>query len=260
LYNGEYFVQQVRWRDLVASFPKDCIQVTGAPTPEALALAHQEGPPYQYGLGCLSDGLLGCWLALVCGVGQVLATEKVVSHLRAVHKYNLRETLASHTNLACLLRAYFAFGDEGGLVVCSWPRGGQLSRPFFYCNEVWTGSEYQVASHLMMMGFADKGLEIVRACRRRYSGLWRNPFNEYEAGHWYARTSSSYSLLQGLSGARYDAVDKKLYLRPSIKGDFRCFISTATGYGTVGVKNGKPLLEVASGTITIAAIDFVAAS
>jgi hypothetical protein len=60
---------------------------------------------------------------------------------------------------------------------------------------------------------------------------------------------SSYGLLQGLSGARYDAVDKTLYLEPAVKGDFRAFISTATGYGTVGTKNGKPFLEVRAGTI-----------
>ena len=82
----------------------------------------------------------------------------------------------------------------------------------------------------------------------------RNPFNEYECGHWYARAMSSYALLQGLSGARYDAVEKVLYLQPNVQGDFRCFLSTATGYGTVGVKDGKPFVEVKSGTIDVKAI------
>jgi hypothetical protein len=62
---------------------------------------------------------------------------------------------------------------------------------------------------------------------------------------------ASYALLQGLSGARYDAVDKVLYLQPSLPGDFRCFISTATGYGTVGITEGKPFLETAGGTIEV---------
>jgi hypothetical protein len=60
---------------------------------------------------------------------------------------------------------------------------------------------------------------------------------------------SSYALLQALSGARYDAVDKVLYLQPRIKGDFRCFLSTDGGYGTVGAKDGKPFVEVVAGTI-----------
>ena len=51
-----------------------------------------------------------------------------------------------------------------------------------------------------------------------------------------------------------DAVEKVLYLRPSIQGDFRSFLSTATGYGTVGMKNGKPFVEVRSGSIEVRAI------
>jgi len=100
----------------------------------------------------------------------------------------------------------------------------------------------------------EEGLEIVRTCRDRYDGRVRNPFDEYECGHWYARAMSSYALLQGLSGARYDAVDKVLYLRPSIQGDFRSFLSTATGYGTVGMKDGRPFVEVKSGSIDVRAI------
>ena len=56
---------------------------------------------------------------------------------------------------------------------------------------------------------------------------------------------SSYALLEALSGARFDAVERILYLKPAIKGDFRSFLSTATGFGTVGVKNGKPFVEIA---------------
>ena len=110
----------------------------------------------------------------------------------------------------------------------------------------------------MMKGMVKEGLEIVRTCRDRYDGRIRNPFNEYECGHWYARAMSSYALLQGLTGARYDAVDEVLYLKPSIKGDFRSFLCTATGYGTVGVKNGKPFIEVKQGKIPIKRIEYSA--
>jgi hypothetical protein len=67
---------------------------------------------------------------------------------------------------------------------------------------------------------------------------------------------SSYALLFGLSGARYDAVQKVLYLAPAIKGDFRCFLSTASGYGTVGVKNGKPFYQPKSGELEIRTIEY----
>lgn len=125
-----------------------------------------------------------------------------------------------------------------------------LSLPFVYSNEVWTGIEYQVASHLMMKGEVEKGLDIVRECRERYDGRVRNPFNEIECGHWYARAMASYGMLQGLTGVRYDAVDKTMYINSKI-GDFKSFISTDTGFGTIEWKAGKPVLNVVYGNIDV---------
>ncbi len=251
LFNGEYFIQKIEWKNLQAKNPLEISSMVGAYSPEARTLLEQEGPKYQYGTGCLSDGVLGAWLARVSGVGPVLDPQKEASHVKAVHRYNLKRDLTSHANPQC---PSYACGREGGLLLCTWPQGGELSLPFVYSNEVWTGIEYQVASHLMLLGMVEEGLEIVRFCRDRYDGRVRNPFNEYECGHWYARAMSSYALLQGLSGARYDAVEKILYLQPSMRGDFRCFLSTATGYGTVGIKDGQPFLEVKSGAMEVQSI------
>jgi uncharacterized protein (DUF608 family) len=253
LWNGEYFVQKVQWKGLRAGSPVDAKSMVGEYSPEARALLEKEGPKYQYGDGCLSDGVLGEWMAAVCGVGAVLDREKTASHLRAVHRHNLKKDLSAHANPQ---RPTFACGAEGGLLLCTWPRGGALTLPFVYSNEVWTGIEYQVASHLMMMGMVEEGLEIVRTCRDRYDGRVRNPFDEYECGHWYARAMSSYGLIQALTGVRYDAVDRVLHVEPRLRGDFRSFLSTATGYGTAGVRAGKPFLEVRSGTIDVSRIDY----
>lgn len=256
LFNGEYFIQKIEWKNLRAKNPVDVKSFGGNYSPEAVALMEKEGPKYQYGTGCLSDGVLGSWLATVCGVGQILNREKVASHLKAVHKYNLKEDLSDYPNPQ---RPSYACGNEGGLLLCTWPKGGELSLPFVYSNEVWTGIEYQVAAHLMRLGLVKQGLEIVRACRERYDGQVRNPFNEYECGHWYARAMSSYAMLQGLSGARYDAIEKVLYLEPSIKGDFKAFLAGATGYGVVGVKNGKPYFEPRQGQLEIREIKYTPA-
>jgi hypothetical protein len=253
LFDGEYFIQKIQWEGLQAKSPLEMKSMVGAYSPEARDLMKLEGPKYQYGTGCLSDGVLGSWMARVCGVGQVLDPAKITSHLKAVHQYNLKEDLSSHANPQ---RPTFACGAEGGLLLCTWPKGGALSLPFVYSNEVWTGIEYQVASHLMMMNQVQEGLDIVRACRDRYDGRIRNPFNEYECGHWYARAMASYALLQGLTGARLDAVNNTLHLQPSIKGDFRSFFATATGYGTVGVRRGKPFIEVAAGTINVEKLNY----
>ena len=82
-------------------------------------------------------------------------------------------------------------------------------------------------------------------------GWVRIPFNEYECGHWYACAMSSYSLLQALTGARYDAVNKTLHLEPTVKGDFHGFLSTSTSYGTVGVHDRKPFFDVKSGAVEV---------
>lgn len=102
----------------------------------------------------------------------------------------------------------------------------------------------------MMMGNVNEGLDIVRACRDRYDGRARNPFNEYECGHWYARALSSYGMLQGLTGVRHDAVEKTLHIDSKV-GDFTSFLSTATGYGLITLKNGAASIHIASGQIDI---------
>jgi uncharacterized protein (DUF608 family) len=249
LFNGEYFYQRIQWKDMKTESPTEKVSYS----PEAVELLNKEGPKYQYGKGCLSDGVLGAWMALVCGLDDVLDSEKIASHLRSVYKYNLKRDLSEHANPQ---RPTYALGNEGGLLLCTWPKGGKLSLPFIYSDEVWTGIEYQVAAHLMSKGMVEEGLEIVRTCRDRYDGRVRNPFDEYECGHWYARAMSSYALLQGLTGARFDAVEKVLYLKPSIKGDFRSFLCTATGFATVGLRDGKPFVEIKSGNIPIQRIEY----
>ncbi len=249
LFNGEYFFQEIRWQDLKAAFPDSC----ASHSPEDLELIKKEGPKYQYGNGCLADGILGVWLAAMCGLDDILDRKKVRKHLSSVFRYNFKPDLSEHANPQ---RPGYALGKEPGLLLCTWPRGGKLTIPFPYSHEVWTGIEYQVASHLILEGRIKEGLAIVQAARSRYDGRVRNPFDEYECGHWYGRALSSYGLLQALSGARYDAVEKVLYLHPKISGDFRCFLSTAKGYATVGVKNGRPFLLVRQGTIDIVRIDY----
>jgi uncharacterized protein (DUF608 family) len=249
LYDGEYFIQKIKWQGLNA--PDPITLSTGSwnsdYSEEAKELLQKEGPKYQYGKGCLSDGVLGAWIAEMCGINDVIDNSKVASHLKSVHKYNFKPDLTDHSNPQ---RPSYALGNEGGLLLCTWPKGEMLSLPFVYSNEVWTGIEYQVASHLMVTGEKEKALEIVRACRDRYDGKTRNPFDEYECGHWYARAMSSYGMLQGLTGVRYDAVTRQMFINSKI-GNFTSFISTETGFGNIGMKSGKPFLDTVYGEISV---------
>jgi uncharacterized protein (DUF608 family) len=250
LFNGEYFIQKVTVEGLTASDPvKASMNMWNVNySPEALELLKKEGPKYQYANGCLSDGVLGFWIAEMCGLEPFFNREMITEHLRSVYRYNLRKDLGTHVNPQ---RPGFAMGSEGGLLLCTWPAGDAPSLPFVYSNEVWTGIEYQVASHLMAMGEVEKGLEIVRTCRKRYDGRKRNPFDEYECGHWYARAMASYGMIQGLTGIRYDAVDRTLYIDSRIGDNFTSFLSTESGFGNVGLKNGEPFVDFRYGTLPL---------
>ena len=164
-------------------------------------------------------------------------TQKIAHHLTSVYTYNFERDLSNHSNSQ---RTTYVLGDEGG----------KLSLPFGYSGEVWTGVEYQVASHLIFHGQIQKGLDIVRTCRRRYDGRVRNPFDEYECGHWYARAMSSYALIEALTGVRYDAVGKTLYVDSKV-GNFTSFLSTANGFGNVVYYNGKAVVHAVYGTIPV---------
>lgn len=245
LFNGEYFFQDPPSDESKKEAMNDNNQE------DDNQLIKEEGPKYQYGSGVLSDGIIGAWMAEVCGIGEIINREMVHKHLLAIYKYNFKDDLSNHINPQ---RQTYALGDEGGLLLCSWPNGNKPTLPFVYSDEVWTGIEYQVASHLILMGEIEKGKAIVDAICERYNGTKRNPYNEFECGHWYVRAMASYSLIQGYTGIRYDAVDKKLYLNPQIQGDFSSFISTAKGYGLAGLKNNKPFINVLHGKIDVAEI------
>jgi uncharacterized protein (DUF608 family) len=247
LYNNEYFIQKIKVEGLTAKNPATVKSFGGEYSKEAKDLLEKEGPKYQYGNGCLSDGVLGAWMGRMCGLHDSIDAAKIKSHLLSVHKYNLKDDLSEHANPQ---RPAYALGNEAGLLLCSWPKGGKLSLPFVYSDEVWTGIEHQVASHLMIMGQVKQGLEVLRASRNRYDGRVRNPFNEYECGHWYARALSSYGYLQALTGVRYDAVEKTLYVDSKV-GDFTSFLSTETGFGTVSLKAGHLSVKIAYGKIEI---------
>jgi uncharacterized protein (DUF608 family) len=241
LFNGEYYAHRVQWEGLRASAAfRQRLDADDPAMRDTLSIERREGPRYQYGQGCLADGVIGAWMASLYGVETPLNREHVRSTLRAIVRHNFRSDLSRH---ACTQRPGYAIGVEGGLVLCTWPNGGRPSLPFPYSDEVWTGFEYQVASHLIAEGMPRQGLDLVAAARARYDGRTRNPFNEYECGNYYARAMSSFALLLALSGFRYAADTKTLWLAPRLPvRPFRVFFSAASGYGTIEL--GQDALEV----------------
>lgn len=184
--------------------------------------------PYQHGTGCLSDQLFGQFLAHTAGLGHILPREHVRQAMGCIHRHNFRDNLRDHESV----QRCFALPDEPGLLLCSWPKGGRPRFPFVYSNEVWTGIEYQVAAGLIYEGLVAEGLQIVRAARSRHDGYRRNPFNEVECGHHYARAMASWALIPALSGFEKDWDTGQMRIDPKISPDnFRCFFSTGDSWG-----------------------------
>ncbi|MBM7565559.1 GH116 family glycosyl-hydrolase [Paenibacillus sacheonensis] len=183
---------------------------------------------YQHGIGCLSDQLLGQQLAHLYGLGHLMEQERLKSAIHAVFRHNFKPDFKDHVNC----QRVYALHDEQGLVLCSWPNGGRPKLPFVYSDEVWTGIEYQVATNLVYEGFVEEGLTIVKAVRDRQDGYRRNPWNEVECGHHYARSMSSWGLLIAFSGFAFDMAAGTMSFKPATPEEaFAAFWSTGRGWG-----------------------------
>jgi len=209
LWNGEYYIQKF-----------DKVMET----------------KYQYGEGCLSDQLLGQWLGMVSGLGRYLPEEHIRTALGSIFEHNFMPDFRNFSNA----QRTYALGDEKGLLLCSWPNGGRPPLPFPYSDEVWTGIEYQVASHLIYEGRLEEGLSIVKAVRDRYDGRKRNPWDEVECGHHYARAMSSWGVLLALAGYSYSAPETAMGFDPRISADdFRTVWTAGSGWGTYSQKQER---------------------
>ncbi|MFA0731295.1 MAG: hypothetical protein LKKZDAJK_002568 [Candidatus Fervidibacter sp.] len=181
-----------------------------------------------WGIGCHSDQLLGQWWAFILDLGYLLPEETVKTALWSIFRYNWRKSLRGFKHS----QRVFAEGDESGLIVCTWPNGGRPQRPILYCDEVWTGHEYEVAALLLWNGMADEASKIVEGARNRYRGNKRNPFAEIECGHYYIRALSSWSLLLAASGFACDVQSGTLKFAPTLNADdFLAPFSAGVGWG-----------------------------
>jgi hypothetical protein len=249
LFNGEYYQQKVQYVGLRDATFGEMVAKVDEQSSEMQKLLKREGPKYQYGTGCISDGVIGAWMARMYGVETPLSSNNVRSSLSSIFKNNFKTDLSQHANAQ---RPGYAVGHEPGLLLCTWPHGGKPTLPFVYSDEVWTGIEYQVASHLISESFLAEGLTVVKALRSRYDGRVRNPWNEYEFGNYYTRAMASYALLSALSGFRYSAVRRTLWFGPQLTvRPFTSFFSTASGFGTVTLDQTTLRIQMTEGELPV---------
>ena len=198
LFNGEYYEHEIR-----PAASKDAVFGMLMST---MGAADPTEPVLQLGAGCLVDQLVGQFLAHVCGLGYVVDEHHVKSTLRSIMRYNFKENMYGHFNH---MRSYVLNG-ESALLMATYPRGNRPARPFPYYNEVMTGFEYTAAVGMLYEGDIDNGLTCIAAIRDRYDGYRRNPFDEAECGHHYARAMASWAAILALSGFQYSAIQKTI--------------------------------------------------
>ena len=194
-------------------------RTTSSPTGRAGSSARAASPT-----SSSASGMPRCW-----GWASSTTPSHVRKTLQSIFKYNWKPDLTDHF---CSLRVY-ALNDEAGLLIGTWPKGERPGYAFWFADEVWCGIEYQVASHLIYEGFVEEGLAIVKGVRDRHTGERRNPWDEFECGHHYARSLASYAVLLALSGFSYSAPEQRLGFAPRVNADdFRAFFSVGSGWGS----------------------------
>ena len=251
LFNGRWFIQKIDLSDKSVLEPFDTGRAAGVLADGFMETywSDELGEiKYQMGEGCISDQILGQWHAEVAGLGLFLDEDKVGTALRSVYANNFRSSLADHFN-PC---RNYAFEDEGGLLIATYPEG--VRQPMVaapYAEEVWTGIEYMSASHMIMHGLLEEGLTVVRAARDRHDGSQRNPWNDIECGSYYARSMSAWQLVNAMSGLSADFVTGTLSFAPKGEGDFDFFWSAGKGFGRLVRKDGRLSIVVSGGRLAV---------
>ena len=225
LFNGEFYIQKPRGyrKDEIASHLRS-----------DMGSENTESPEYQVGAGCLVDQLVGQYLADIGGLGPLVAPEKIRATLKSIYRYNYKRSLAEHDNT----ERTFALNDEASVVICDYGTAERPPVPFPYFAETMTGFEYTAAALMLTWGLVEEGLECIRNTRLRYDGEKRNPWDEAECGHHYARAMAAWTSIVALSGFSYDAASASVTALPRIAHHaFQCFWSTGTGWGTFALRD-----------------------
>jgi non-lysosomal glucosylceramidase len=220
--------------------------------------------------GCHIDQVLGQSWASQSGLPRVLPKHETESALNALWKYNFAPDAGGYAVAHTAIKGHrvYAAPGEAGLVMTTWPQGGDdlavpgsankkedfqtWLGPGGYFDECMTGFEYQVAAHMIYEGapgseLVTHGLAIARAIHDRYSPAKRNPFNEIECGDHYSRAMAAYGVFLAVCGFEYHGPQGRLGFAPKIHPEkFKAAFTTAEGWGcfTQTVANGKQTAEI----------------
>ena len=192
LFNGSYYQQEV-------IPPGSFDRVAPRLRNNDLGAERADHPEFQIGDGCITDQLMGDTYARIAGIGPVFDPDHAAAALASIHQLNYVPDFGDWTTY---VRSYAVTGERGHIVL-SYP-DGLPEHPAPYWSEAWTGLEYVLAMGLAQHGETALAADTVAAVRERFDGARRNPFDEAECGHHYARALASWGVVVALTGFGYD--------------------------------------------------------
>lgn len=162
--------------------------------------------------GVMADQVNGDWFLRQASGSGLLSDARVRSALGAVLE--------------------FCSAPQGFIANCAWPFGGAIEigrHTSDQANSPWSGVEYALAAHLVLMGMEEDGLRVVRNVWERYerAGL---RFNHIECGANYYRALSAWAVYLALTGFAWDAYKGELTLRAR-RGSARYVVSMPDAWG-----------------------------
>lgn len=185
--------------------------------------------------GCLTDQLIGQWVAHNAGLEPLFKKEHIQKSLTSIMDKS--------------------FVNNSFLRNCSWPAYPDLfpihtSKLWVdQANTPWTGVELAFASFLIYENKVTDGLKVIKGVDDRYrkAGLY---FDHQEFGGHYFRPLSAWSIMNAFLGLTVNR--NTLQFSPKIeKPVFKLFFSTPTGTAIYKKEFDKIEIEVRTGEIMI---------
>lgn len=220
LFNGSYYYQKIDLEDktLLCNYPCDF---------EDYWLCDKKQIKNQIGEGCYIGQLEAQWHSTLIGLGEIADSQKTKIALKSIYNNNFLNKNKT---------------KKKGVILCSYPKAvNKPAQPINNADKIAEGYEYAFASHLIMQGFCDEGVEVVKKICRRYDGKQNNPFDCNDA-----KNLSGYCLLNAASGFEFDMYKKYIGFKPvekfAQKGTFICCFALNNAFGMV--EKGPDYLEI----------------
>lgn len=181
---------------------------------------------------CMTDQIIGQWMADMCGLGYLFKKEHVQKSLQNIMKMSFKKGF--------------------GLRNCSWPEHPGLF-PIHtsdlwvdQANTPWSGVELAFASFLIYQGYYSQGLEVIKEVDNRYrkANLY---WDHQEFGGHYYRPMSAWAIVNSLLGLSIHCGE--YHFAPKItKENYKLFFAFSNGTAHFIKSDKKIMIKVLTGT------------